>query len=689
MSLYDSRVRTYLGYNDVGTSTPNTEEESILVDHWNAKYLVAKQEYEASRVNSQKVNMWRNAYMGNFNRLNDKGEEEGEKIKALRKMCFELVEEKIAPHIPGPKMTPRYHRDIVPVNATEALIMHEMDKMLSEEVHDESERSTLIDSTCWLKVSWDPFDNTHERSGMPKVECCPIDTVFPQPGIYNYKELEYIFERKKYTLAQIEDLFPDKDVAPIEGHDLVSVVECYYLNKDRHVGKFVWVENTLQVLCDDVEWAMRRRRECMDCGKVLNTQYVCPVCGSFNIRYTSVKSQKLKTDLHRVVNPYRSGQTADTEKDQDVIDEEDVIKAGTEIPFYLIRQLPFVPKRHIRIPRSMYGMSEVQIHLEPQDFMNKMLLKAEDKVENAKTIVSKLKDTRIDTDTDKNIIYVETESHQEAAAIQIKDIQPNIQEELIMAQTMYETSKSTAGITDTDQGKYDASARSGKAKQLQMQASQDRHEPSLIQRYHAYAGVYELIFKYLLAFCDEERSFINLMPDGSTKEEVWSKYMFLDKDDNGEFYYRDDFAWSIDIAGTIKNDRAAMWQMIDNDFVNGTLGNELDPVKSLHMYWHMKDQTGYPTAKFALAFLNDMKRELPTQIEQALVNNPDAVELALSYIADKENMQGGGGAGGARDGAGKPNNNVTHDAQQKGANNAARAAAATNSKDATLPGGIY
>ena len=154
MSLYDSRVRTYLGYNDVGTSTPNTEEESILVDHWNAKYLVAKQEYEASRVNSQKVNMWRNAYMGDFNRLNDKGEEEGEKIKALRKMCFELVEEKIAPHIPGPKMTPRYHRDIVPVNATEALIMHEMDKMLSEEVHDERERSTLIDSTCWLKVSW-------------------------------------------------------------------------------------------------------------------------------------------------------------------------------------------------------------------------------------------------------------------------------------------------------------------------------------------------------------------------------------------------------------------------------------------------------------------------------------------------------------------------------------------------------
>ena len=46
----------------------------------------------------------------------------------------------------------------------------------------------------------------------------------------------------------------------------------------------------------------------------------------------------------------------------------------------------------------------------------------------------------------------------------------------------------------------------------------------------AFAGVYELIFKYLLAFSDETRKFVRTLADGSEQEMMWSKYMFLDKD---------------------------------------------------------------------------------------------------------------------------------------------------------------
>ena len=251
-----------------------------------------------------------------------------------------------------------------------------------------------------------------------------------------------------------------------------------------------------------------------------------------------------------------------------------------------------------------------------------------------------------------------------------------------MANQIYENAKSTAGITNTDQGKNDPSARSGKAKQIQLAASESRQKSSNIQRNVAYAGVYELIFKNLLAYCDEERSFVSLMPDGSKKEEVWSKYMFLDQDENGDFYYRDDFAWSVDDATEITQDRASMWQLIDNDMLNGTMGNEIDPMRALKMYWTMKDQAGYPTAKYALAFLDEAIKHLPTQIEQTLVNNPEAVELALSYIADMQsgkglggnNAQGTGQQGGARNGAGKTGNNQTHAQQQQKANNQSKAA---------------
>ena len=42
-----------------------------------------------------------------------------------------------------------------------------------------------------------------------------------------------------------------------------------------------------------------------------------------------------------------------------------------------------------------------------------------------------------------------------------------------------------------------------------------------------------LLFKYLLAFSDEERKYVRVLPDGQEKEECWNKYMFLDKDKYG------------------------------------------------------------------------------------------------------------------------------------------------------------
>lgn len=682
-SVKDSRVLTYLGYSSEPKYV-NTEQESELVQLWNQKYLIAKQEYESTDTNSANVKVWREAYKGKFNILDDQGNPTSTKMKALRKMAYELVEEKVNPYIPAPKMSPRYYSDLVPVNSTESLLKYEMDRMLSEETHDESEHATLIDSTSWFKVSWNPFDNTHERSGMPIVKVCAIDTVFPQPGITNYKELEYIFEETRMTLAQISDMY-NREVGGDTSTDLVGVVECYYLNADRHVGKFVWVRDDLTVLCNDLEWGMRRRRECTKCETIVPTESTCPVCGSTSMKYVGVKHQKLTQSLDFVTNPYRSGDTPDPENDKNHIKSEASIPEGTEIPFYLIRQLPYVPKRTVKIIDSLYGISEVGLLLEAQDSVNKFLNKAEHKSEMSKAYVTKLKDTTID-DENKEITYIEVEDAAEAQAMQVKQVMADIQQEMTMAQTLYNNSKSTVGVTDTDQGKTDPSARSGKAKQLQMMASQSRQLAPQTQRNIAYAGVYELIFKYLLAYSDEERSFVKTLPDGSSREEAWSKYMFLAKDKNGNFYYRDDFAWSVDSATEITQDRAAMWQLIDNDYNNGVMGSTVDPIRALRMYWNMKSQYGYPTAKFALAFLEDAVKHLPTQIEQALVNNPEAVELALSYITD---MQGGGPKGGARNNSGKSGSGQTKDQQQNQANNQARSKVGQQSNTmATTTGGM-
>jgi hypothetical protein len=677
-SVKDSRVNIYLGNHDTKREYQNTDEEKDLVNLWDAKYQLAKSAYENSRLNSANTQKWRNAYLGNFMKLDENGKETTTPMKALKKVVFELVEGKVISLLPGPKMSPRYHSDIHVVNATEALLNHEMDKMLSEEVHDESEHSCLIDGTTWLKVEWDPFDNTNERSGMPKVLNCPLGTVFPQPGVHDYKKLEYIFEKKTLTLATVLDLY-GRIVLPKNGTDLLDVVEVYYLNTDRVVGHFVYTEDTLQVLANDIEWGMRKIRRCTQCTSIVPIAHECPVCANKSFEYSAATEELLEEDLVYIENKFRSGESADPAADTQELNGTKTIPKGTKIPFYMVRQLPFVPKRTIKVARDIYGISEVQLALEAQDSVNKLLNKAEAKSAKSKTYVTKLKDTYID-DEDDEITYVEVESSDEGQSIQVKQVVADIQQELAMVSILYDAARSTTGVTDTDQGKYDPSAKSGRAKEAQLTASAQRQSSSKIQRNTAYAGVYELIFKYLLAYSNEERAFVALLPDGTSREEVWSKYLFLAQNEQTkQLYYRDDFAWSVDSVAYITKDRETMWELIDRDFLNGTTGSAMDPQRALKLYWHMKDQFGYPTAKFAIKFLEENAKHLPSQIEQALMNNPEAIELALSYIQDLQGgkMNGGQpqgpgqaqGAGGARDGAGKPSNGQTHN-QQQGAINA-------------------
>ena len=103
--------------------------------------------------------------------------------------------------------------------------------------------------------------------------------------------------------------------------------------------------------------------------------------------------------------------------------------------------------------------------------------------------------------------------------------------------------------------------------------SAGRLESLRVMKAAAFAGVYELMFKYLLAFSDETRAFVKTLPDGNTEELMWNKYMFLRKDKYGNVYYADDFAFSTDPAATLSNNRVQMWQETLQQFTMGSFGN--------------------------------------------------------------------------------------------------------------------
>ena len=647
-----NRIDLYLGQGVVEPYT-NTDTENELVAKFSALYSQAKSVHDScEEVSPSNLEKWRKAYYGTLAALDKDGNEsKTRKGKSLRKMIFELVESKVDNSIPMAKIQPRYKRDLPLVDITENYLKFEVDRILTRFVNDKSERSTYVDGTSWYKVWWDSLDSTHTRSGDVKIELCTADQIIPQPGVTNYKQLEYIFERKKISVARIYDLY-NRLITPLSGHDEIDTISCYYLNEDRVVGLFMWTEHSNIVICNEEYWQIRKLRTCKKCGAVVPVATTCGICGSKSFKYENATTEILDTNLYEIYNPYDVGET-DDEMERDHYKEKLFLSAGTEIPFYQIKQLPFVPRPAVSSLDSIYGISEVKMLLEIQDAVNKVLTKSVDKTLKSGAVVTKPRKVKI-ADTDETFKVVGVDTAEEAAMVNTKQIVADTSQDIVIAQLLYESGRSSSGVTDSFQGKKDTTATSGKAKELAAALSAGRIESLRVMKAAAFAGVYELLLKYLLAFSDETRSFVKVLPDGGKKEMTWNKYMFLDKDKYGQIYYRDDFSFNTDPAATLSQNRVQMWQETQDKFIQGALGNPADP-RTLKLFWNIMDSLQYPLAKVALAGIEDQEQHLPPDIEQALMQNPQVLQAAVTLL-----QEGQDGRGGARPNSGPAGNGATH-----------------------------
>lgn len=657
-----SRLQLYL-QSGLDKAYENTKTENELVEQFTELYNMAKSAQEClDECSPANLDKWRRAYLGTLNALTKDGKESTKKSRQLRKMAFEIVESKVDNSIPMPKMQARYKADLPLVSVTENYLKFEVDQVLTKFENDRSERSTYIDGTGWYKVSWDSLSSTHTRSGNVKLNFYTVDQIIPQPGIRDYKELEYIFELSKVSVSKLYDLY-GRIITPQSMTDnLVDVISCYYLNDDRIVGLFMWCPVTKQVICNEESWQIRKLRTCTHCGEVVPHSAMCGTCGSTNFKFKNATVEILDEDLYEIYNPYEVGET-DDENEADKYDKRIFLTRGTEIPFYQIRQLPFVPRPAVSNPGSLYGISDVKILLDMQDAINKVLTKAVDKTLKSGTVVTKPEKLKI-SDTDETFKILGVRSAEEAQMVGAKAIQADTTQDITIAALLYDSGKASSGVTNSFQGQRDTTATSGKAKEYAAMQSAGRIESLRVMKSAAFAGVYELMLKYLLAFSDEPRKFVKTLPNGSQEEEVWNKYMFLDKDKNGEVYYRDDFSFSTDAASTLSQNRVQMWQETQDKFINGAFGNPQDP-RTLKLFWNIMDSLQYPLAKIALAGIADSETHLPPEIEQALMNNPEVLQMAVAMMQENR--------GGARPNSGPVGNGATHAANVERTNERNRA----------------
>lgn len=689
-----SAIDMYLQWSVPIDAYVNTPEEQILLNKFVALFSIAKGAKESNALaNDENIAKWRKAYYGTLGALNKDGSISKRKSRQLRKIAYEFVESKIDNNIPLPKMSPKYKSDLPLVQVTEDYLKYNIDNIFSKYLNDRSERSTYVDGTSWYKVWWDSLENSYETSGTVKVDVCLADQIVPQPGVSDWRQLEYIFELQQISLSRIYKLF-GRRITPISGDssqmaesaqqaDLstITMITCYYLNEDRIVGRFAWAQHSQQVICNEHDWQIRKLRTCTKCGQIVPQALECPICGSKSFKYENAKTEILDQDLMEVYNPYDVGETDDPDA-KDEYKSRVFLTKGTEIPYYRLRMLPFIPRPAVSSIESLYGVSEVMVLLELQDMTNKLYTKMTDKTLSSGAIVTKPQRVKIN-DTDDGIKQVDVRTYEESQMVQTKQIMADTSQDIVAAQMLYDSAKASSGVTDSYQGKYDASATSGKAKEFAAMQSAGRIESLRIMKAAAFSGLYELVLKYLLAFSDESRRFVKVLPDGSTTEEEWNKYMFLDRDKYGELYYRDDFSFSSDPAATLETNRVAMWQEIQSQFIQGAFGNPQDP-RTLELFWNMMDQQQYPLAKMVLAGIKDNSQHLPPEIEQMLLQQPEILQQVIATM-QQSGMMTGGGQGGARPNSGPDGNGATHAANVTRTN--ARNQAAENDVTKGLDGG--
>jgi hypothetical protein len=207
----------------------------------------------------------------------------------------------------------------------------------------------------------------------------------------------------------------------------------------------------------------------------------------------------------------------------------------------------------------------------------------------------------------------------------VYNLQADFSGDIQMVDRNYEIARQTIGITESYQGRIDNTATSGKAKEFSAAQAAGRFESKKTMKRAAYAELYEVMFKFMLAYADEEREFKATDKLGRDVYRLFNKWDFLEQDAAGEWYWNDRFMFSTDNTGNLSQNREALWQEARSNFESGSFGDPSD-INTRIMYWTMMKEMHYPFAATVLQNLEEQQqRQQQMEQQQAMMQQQQAV----------------------------------------------------------------
>lgn len=554
----------------------------------------------------------------------------------VRNIVYELIESQVDTSIPQPKVTALHEEDKELAREIEELLRNEARRLLFGAMNDQSERTVPIQGGDVYHVEWDPEAGYHCTLGDITVTERHPRQIIPQPGIYDIEKMRYIFVltaqdkddlQEKYGVEISDDV---EDMPQIRGDSETSIPglvtqNIVYYRKNGVVGMFSWVGN--QVLEDLPDYYARRETVCKKCGRQ-KTGDVC-ACGSRKFVERVIEEQELPHSIRvgdevipamqygpdqPIVNPDGSTQK-DNETGEEIMMPGELVPVT--VPVYRPAGFPLILRRNITMEGRMLGVSDVDVIADQQESVKKFGTKIEEKLLKGGSFVTLPLGVAIET-TEEELKIIRVENPAQKSLIDVLNVQPNISYDLQQLETNYNWAKSTLGITDAFQGKYDSSATSGSAKQFSANQSAGRMQSKREMKNEAFARLYKLMFQFLLAYSDEEYPIVDRDLHGDTVYSHFDRFKFLKRDAAGQLYWNDEFLFEVDPASNIASNRERLWDMVDVKYQSGGFG-PINDLNSAYLMWTLLKESNFPNAGTVQAAL----KERIDEQKQAVGQVPD------------------------------------------------------------------
>ena len=558
----------------------------------------------------------------------------------VRNIVYELIESQVDSSIPMPKIRAIHPEDDELAKKMEKFLENKVKTCGLIIMNDAEERTVPIAGGDFIRVEWDQRRGLHSEIGDLKVSELHPKKVIPQIGVIDFDEMDYFFIQEVMTKKTVKRVYGE-DVSDctnteeymtddIEGaknnDDLVTVNTAFYRNDEGGVGIFVWCDYVK--LLDLDEYEARYLDKCAKCGATM-VNGVCPECGSKKSKKAKDEYEeivdaievKVDTGGSRMVGGPESEPVLD-EMGKPVLDETgrpqmEIKRTKKKIPYYRPNIYPIVLRKNITAQNRLLGGSDVDVIIDQQDTIMKLGTKINEKLLKGGSFVTLPRDVDIDKDgEDLNILRLENPAQKQL--IDTINLQPNVQNDQNYLEINYSWAKSSLGITDSFQGKYDASARTGTAKQYAINQAAGRLDSKRTLKNEAYAKLYEIMFKFWLAFSDSPSEITSTNSDGSAMHDSLDRKEFLRLDAAGEFYWDDEFIFETDPTSTLMQNREAMWNQTDMKLQSGAFGPVGD-LETARAYWTIMKANGYPNASVILNLIEeriDQQQQMAQQMPE-------------------------------------------------------------------------